>query len=259
MMKYLITLLLFFNSLVSFSQDCDWERFKRDTDSSKDLTDAIDANPDLIDAWKILDDADSPLKTNVDELRDVSKYLDNVDNFGSYNNWRLRTGRTKHPNWTQVDNVASKIQGRLSHVDYLDFKGNGFEGCHTQNAMNQFLNDNPGWTGGFIDRNGNPVSLLDNSVVEAYPWVKNTNGNIFTKLNGAQNNINGVQYGKASFFPKNWDTAKLKREVEHAISNNHGLVSGNTYKGYSTDGTIEINFYYNISTGRIISFFPKKL
>ncbi|MEW7279189.1 EndoU domain-containing protein [Aquimarina sp. 2201CG1-2-11] len=227
--------------------------------ANKDFAEAIIKNPDLIDAWKILNDADSPLKTNVDELRDVSKYLDNVDNFGSYNNWKLRTGRTKHPNWTQVDNVASKIQGRLSHVDYLDFKGNGFEGCHTQNAMNQFLNDNPGWTGGFIDRNGNPVNLLDNSVVEAYPWVKNTNGNIFTKLNGAQNNINGVQYGKASFFPKNWDTTKLKREVEHAISNNHGLVSGNTYKGYSTDGTIEINFYYNISTGRIISFFPKKL
>ena len=221
------------------------------------IENAIKQKPELVDSWKVLDDANSPLKTNIDELTDVSKHLDDIDNLGGYYNWRLRTGRSRHPNWTQIDDITNKIESRLNHVDYLDFKGNGFEGCHTQNAMDQFLGDNPGWTGGFIDRHGNHLSLLNNTVVEAYPWVKDINGNLYTKLNGAQNTINGVQYGKASFFPKNWNTAKLKREVEHAISNNHGLVSGNTYRGYSTDGTIEINFYYNTSTGRIISFFPK--
>ncbi len=75
MMKYLITLLLFFNSLVSFSQDCDWERFKRDTDSSKDLTDAIDANPDLIDAWKVLDDlGEAKFRTDINWLKRVNDW-----------------------------------------------------------------------------------------------------------------------------------------------------------------------------------------
>ncbi len=166
-------------------------------------------------------------------------------------------GVYRHPNWLEIADISNKIEARMPHVDYLDFKGNGFQGCHTQNAMNQYLANNPGWTGGFIDANGNAISLLDNVPIEAYPWVKNINGNVFTKINGAQKTINGVQYGKASFFPKNWSTAKLKAEVEYAVSNNHGLLNGNTYKGFSTDGTVEIWFYYNTSNGSIISFFPK--
>jgi hypothetical protein len=163
----------------------------------------------------------------------------------------------KHADWIAIADITSKIEARMSHVDYLDFKGNGFHGCHTQNAMNQFLANNLGWTGGFIDGSGNAISLLDNVAIEAYPWVKDMNGNIFTKTNGAQKTINGVQYGKASFFPKNWNTAKLKTEVEFAIKNNHGLLQGNTYKGFSRSGSIEIWFYYNTSNGAIISFFPK--
>lgn len=167
------------------------------------------------------------------------------------------TGAGRHPNWVEITGITSKIEARMPHVDYLDFRGNGFEGCHTQNAMNQYLANNPGWTGGFVDANGNAISLLDNVPIEAYPWVKDIDGKIFTKTNGAQKSINGVQYGKASFFPKNWSAAKLKAEVEYAISNNHGLVTGNTYKGFSTDGTVEIRFYYSTSDGSIISFFPK--
>lgn len=169
----------------------------------------------------------------------------------------LLQGAGRHPNWVEITGITSKIEARMPHVDYLDFKGNGFEGCHTQNAMNQYLANNPGWTGGFVDANGSAINLMDNVPIEAYPWVKDINGNIFTKTNGAQKTINGIQYGKASFFPKNWSTAKLKAEVEYAISNNHGLVTGNTYKGLSTDGTVEIWFYYNTSNGSIISFFPK--
>jgi hypothetical protein len=163
----------------------------------------------------------------------------------------------RHPDWIEITGITSKIEAKIPHVDYLDFKGNGFEGCHTQNAMNQYLANNPGWTGGFVDGSGNAINLMDNIPIEAYPWVKDLNGNLFTKTNGAQKTINGVQYGKASFFPKNWNTAKLKAEVEHAIANNHGLVTGNTYKGFSSDGTVEIWFYYNTSNGSIISFFPK--
>jgi len=66
-----------------------------------------------------------------------------------------------------------------------------------------------------------------------------------------------ARYLYNAVFPKNWNTAKLKEEVEYAIANNHGLVSGNTYKGFSTDGKVEIWFYYNASNGSIISFFPK--
>ena len=49
----------------------------------------------------------------------------------------------------------------------------------------------------------------------------------------------------------------LKRVIEYVIANNHGLVSGNTYKGFSMDGTVEIWFYYNNSNGSIISFSPR--
>ncbi|WP_367589102.1 hypothetical protein [Aquimarina sp. 2201CG1-2-11] len=66
--------MLLCNTLCTFSQDC-WDRFKKDTDASEELTAAIDDNPDLIDAWKKLDDlGETTLKIDVDWLKRVDDW-----------------------------------------------------------------------------------------------------------------------------------------------------------------------------------------
>jgi len=65
--------------------------------------------------------------------------------------------------------------------------------------------------------------------------------------------------GFSTFFPENWDNAKILDEVEHAIKNNHSVVPGNNpneYFGFSSNGKVEIHFYLN-QDGTIGSYFPK--
>ena len=78
MKKYLLIFLIFSNAFVSFSQ-CQWDRFKVDTDETTDagrkLTEAIDNNPDLIDAWEILDNSkiNPEIRRNIDYLEITNK------------------------------------------------------------------------------------------------------------------------------------------------------------------------------------------
>ena len=67
--------------------------------------------------------------------------------------------------------------------------------------------------------------------------------------------------GTSTFFPKDWDTARIKLEVEHAVRENHGALdaakpNGIQY-GYSRNKKIKIGFYYDKSTGSINSYFPQ--
>ena len=54
--------------------------------------------------------------------------------------------------------------------------------------------------------------------------------------------------------------ARIKEEVEHAVRYNEGLFNTTRpelgYKGKSIDGSIEIRFYYDDTTGYIASYFP---
>lgn len=87
-------------------------------------------------------------------------------------------------------------------------------------------------------------------------------GNEYVKINGVPVEYEpGKLGGTASFFPDSWSNPKIKLEVEHAIKHNHGKVNpgnpnDNTYRGYSTDGRVEIHFFLN-QDGSIGSYFPK--
>jgi Bacterial EndoU nuclease len=89
------------------------------------------------------------------------------------------------------------------------------------------------------------------------------NNKEYVKINGQFVEYEaGKLGGTSSFFPENWSDIKIKEEVEFAIANNHGKVNptnptDNLHFGFSKDGTIEIQFYYN-ADGSIGSYFPKK-
>ncbi|WP_103068644.1 ADP-ribosyltransferase family protein [Aquimarina sediminis] len=93
---YLAIFLFLCNTVLSLAQDCEWERFKKDTDETsingKALAKAIDENPDLLDAWKVLSDegVDDAIRINISELELVSKNIDKIKAFdGGYNAWKI--------------------------------------------------------------------------------------------------------------------------------------------------------------------------
>ncbi|MFJ1429671.1 EndoU domain-containing protein [Capnocytophaga canimorsus] len=90
-----------------------------------------------------------------------------------------------------------------------------------------------------------------NGVYEAEPIIKLENGSELRKTNNR---------GKSTFFPDDWDEARILEEVEHAINNNHGRVpdsSTNEYFGYSKNGGVKIHFYYNTDSS-VGSYYPVK-
>ncbi|MCT4636870.1 MAG: EndoU domain-containing protein [Bacteroidales bacterium] len=242
---------------------------------AKEFFEGIKTNPGLVDAWKVLDEAGSSLKTNIDELTDASKHLDEIDNFRGYNNWRLRTGRTRHTNWVQVDDVTNKVLAKEPHVLKVEtktdgtffpksktlngqsFQMEGFKGCHSENALKEYVQNNGG---SYTVKN---KSLGQGGVYEGQPVIY-INNKEYVKINGRFVEYeSGKLGGTSSFFPENWSNARIKQEVEHAIVNNHGKVNVNNpndqlHYGYSIDGKVEIQFYYDNNRDYIGSFFPKK-
>lgn len=89
-------------------------------------------------------------------------------------------------------------------------------------------------------------------VYEAKPVIVLSNGSEIVKSNNR---------GVSSLFPDSWPESKIIEEVEYAIKNNKGKIpekpNGNEFYGMSSDGKVEIHFYYDID-GSIRSYFPKK-
>lgn len=219
----------------------------------------------MVEAWKILDKADSPLKNNVQELSDVSKHLNDINNFDGYDNWRTRTGRSRHSHWIYIDNISGKILARKSHVleiEGLDkvrnYQGNrleGFTGCHSIEALNDFVAAN----GGTYQIKNKPLDLIDDQVFIGQPVILK-DGKEYVKTNGRIVEFEPGKFGGTStFFPENWDNARILEEVEYAIKNNHGVAPGDNpseYFGFSKNGKVEIHFYLSVD-GTIDSYFPK--
>ena len=86
-----------------------------------------------------------------------------------------------------------------------------------------------------------------NGLYKARIEVKDANDNWIPKTS---NN------GYSTFFPDNWSVDRAKAEIAHAHKNATKIAgTSNTYRGYSIDGSIEINMFLN-SNGDIISAFP---
>jgi hypothetical protein len=65
---------------------------------------------------------------------------------------------------------------------------------------------------------------------------------------------------KSTFFPDDWDEARILEEAEHAVRNNKGFLNGRNvddgYFGFSKGGKTKIGFYYRDADGYIGSYFP---
>ena len=144
--------------------------------------------------------------------------------------------------------VALALKNRIDHICKIKFetKGTGykFTGCHSKVALDALGNN---------ARIEITIPKNAEGVYEAKVFAKGTDGIVIPKTG------NG---GKSTFFPDSWDEARILDEVEYAVRNNKGLVpqsaggASNQYYGFSKDGKIKIEFYYNESTGAINSFFP---
>ena len=191
---------------------------------------------------------------------------------GGYNNWRLRTGRTQHPNWVEVEDINVKVENLTPHVLEVETKADGtfypktknmfgqrfvmegFKGCHTENALKDYVRIN----GGSYSVKNKSIGI--GNVYEGQPVIY-LNGNEYVKINGRFVEYeSGKLGGTSSFFPESWSNARIKEEVEYAIAHNHGLAAdgSNQYFGYTKSGYIEIRFYIN-ADGSIGSYFPKKI
>lgn len=84
-----------------------------------------------------------------------------------------------------------------------------------------------------------------NGIYKAKVFVKE-GGNWIPKL---------TNEGYSTFFPKSWGKNKILNEISNAYKNKK-LVGGNEWKGFSSNGKIEIRLYLN-KEGNIISAFPK--
>jgi hypothetical protein len=184
------------------------------------------------------------------------------------------SGAGRHPNWVEVLDVTQKVEGLTPHVLKVEtnvsgafipksktigittFNMEGFKGCHTENALKDYVQANGG---AYIVKN---KSVGVGGVYEGQPVIY-LNNKEYVKINGQFVEYEvGKLGGTSSFFPENWTNVKIKEEVEFAIANNHGKVNpddlnDNLHFGYSKDGSVEIQFYYN-SDGSIGSYFPKK-
>jgi TANFOR domain-containing protein len=165
----------------------------------------------------------------------------NKDKFIEY----LRTKLLKKPFKDITIDVNLALRNRIDHIRKIKFeiKGNGkyrFTGCHSKSAIDDL---------GSNARIEITIPKNSEGVYEAKVFAKGPDGIEIAKSG------NG---GKSTFFPDTWDEAKILEEVEYAVRNNRGLVANtsNQYFGYSKNGKIRIEFYYDELTGKINSFFP---
>ncbi len=170
----------------------------------------------------------------------------------------------RHPNWVEVINVRAKILARKAHVLFIENLSStrkyneqlleGYTGGHTEQALKEYAAKH----GGTCRIEGKPADLADDVAFEGQGIIT-INGKDYVKTNGKIVEYAPGKYaGTSTYFPENWDEARILDEVEYAIKNNHGKYAGgaaNEYFGFSKDGKIEIHFYMT-QDGIITSFFP---
>jgi hypothetical protein len=163
----------------------------------------------------------------------------------------------KHINWVEVQDIANKVELKADHtIRTLDLNpnGTGYTGGHSHIAFDNYIATHPGSSVVYRNQSYDIASGTTNvdRVYEAEPVIIGADGIEIGKINNS---------GKSTMFPDNWTESKIKQEVQYAIENNFGkdLSSSNPreYYGLSSDGKVQINFYYN-SDGSIGSYFPKK-
>ncbi len=189
-------LLCFLFVNISSAQDCQWDRFKADTDSStpegKALEDAMDDNPDLIDSWGVLDDSgfSSSIKQQPDNLEAVDRYLkstgDTKDNLS-----QIIEGTTPENQQKWVDvlgeinfSVNTKVTGDFETKELKQALSFGKE---QGGGTLDFPNSAQGIEGVLVKGNGEkvPVSFKE--------LTTDNKKNVFRSINTNSGQIKGAQ------------------------------------------------------------------
>jgi hypothetical protein len=271
--KFIIPLLIFvFSSLASYAQnDCIVALLANDLSSSTVEFKTTVKQSEGFQAWQLLNKEKPALRTNIEELVLVSKNLEAIKSAKGYVKWKELQGAGRHPNWVEITGIANKVEDLTPHVLKVEtntngafipksktigtttFNMEGFKGCHTENALKEYVQAN----GGTYAVKNKSVGV--GGVYEGQPVIY-LNNKEYVKINGQFAEYEaGKLGGTSSFFPENWSDIKIKEEVDFAIANNHGMAQdgSNSLYGFSKDGTVEIRFYLN-NDGSIGSYFPKK-
>lgn len=179
----------------------------------------------------------------------------------------------RHPNWVEITDIPNKVNSLIPHVLKVETtNGNftskvlnkngqqytieGFQGCHTENAMKEYVQIH----GGTYTVKNKSIGL--GGVYDGQPIIY-LNGKEYVKTNGFFVEYESGKWGGTStMFPETWDDPRIIEEVTHAVENNHGLVpgqpnGGSLMFGFSKDGVIEIRFAFN-SNGKGTYYAIKK-
>ncbi len=169
-------------------------------------------------------------------------------------------------------NLATQLQEAKSHALYVDLKTAKrltpdneevglFSGFHSENCMQTYQRIHPDIS---YTVEGKPDNLLNDQVYEGFPVLYKNERKYIKEAAKLTEYESGKFGGKSSFFPINWDEARILQEVEHAVKNYVSEVNRSidnkiiTYRGFSIDGKIEIHFVFNPETNKIASYYPIK-
>jgi len=170
-------------------------------------------------------------------------------------------GAGRHANWVEITGITQKVEDLIPHVlkvetdagnfisktikeNGADVNLEGFQGCHTENALKEYVQTH----GGTYEIKN--TSMGAGGVYDGQPIIK-LNGREYVKTNGTFVEYEAGKWGGTStFFPEGWPDSRILEEVKYAVENNHGLVpgqssGGNLMFGFSKDGIIEIRFAFN--------------
>ena len=159
--------------------DAQWQKFTKDFENDAGLLKYFDENPDLVDAWKVIDDAgvDDLIRKNVDNLDGVSKHLDK----GVHSANDIKTGlgnTTNKQKW--VEDLKDGVYRNGNKAEYVNPSGNVLKWTDQHpNSVNQSIgvalnSTNPGKAvegkvGDFVKNQGKDVEgfglKLDNSTL----------------------------------------------------------------------------------------------
>ncbi|MFA0963105.1 hypothetical protein AB9P05_14970 [Roseivirga sp. BDSF3-8] len=232
-------------------------RLERDIEGTNLLRHFKD-NPELADAWRVLDDANSPLKTSIDELTKVTNNIDDVRDLG-------------YTLWKKVDGLG--LGDAFTHVKTRKEapRRKGIVGCHDKTAFfdqNIIRSVDASGNPSYVPQIGKTADEVEEIVITRkvphsqvpgvevveykIPSLSNSNpplttGQIKPPSNG------GV---KTIYDPKIWTDSNLQKAVDEAIldyaKKNGDFLEGQALIGKTSDG-YDIEFFYR--NGNIETFY----
>jgi hypothetical protein len=177
------------------SQNCELSLLANDLSSPTAEFKTIVNESEGFNAWQVLNKENPAIRTNIEELTLVSQNLDEIKNAGGYLKWKTLQGVGKYANWVEITGITYKVEALTPHVLKVEtnlngtfisksktigtttFNMEGFKGCHTENALKDYVQVNGG---SYIVKN---KSVGLGGVYEGQPIIY-LNNKEYVKING---------------------------------------------------------------------------